>query len=84
MSDDDDDENKQYDVTRERIREIEEKALKMLSASEKEKEQLAITCSFCGKSHNIVKNLIQSDTGATICNECVALCNNLLNDKDED
>lgn len=38
------------------------------------------TCSFCGKHKDQVQKLIVSDQVA-ICNECVALCQDLLNDK---
>lgn len=39
------------------------------------------TCSFCGKEKDIVSKLIVSDTVA-ICNECVALCQDLLIDRE--
>jgi len=38
-------------------------------------------CSFCGKEKDIVTKLIVSDSVA-ICNECVTLCQDLLQDKD--
>ena len=38
-------------------------------------------CSFCGKEKDIVAKLIVSDSVA-ICNECVNLCQDLLQDKD--
>jgi ATP-dependent Clp protease ATP-binding subunit ClpX len=38
-------------------------------------------CSFCGKEKDIVAKLIVSDSVA-ICNECVTLCQDLLQDKD--
>lgn len=35
-------------------------------------------CSFCGKDQNMVKQLIAGPKGIYICNECVALCNEIL------
>ena len=40
-------------------------------------------CSFCGKNKNEVDQLIAADD-ANICNECVALCMDLIEDGDED
>ncbi|MGA4780575.1 ClpX C4-type zinc finger protein, partial [Cellulosimicrobium sp. AB352] len=34
----------------------------------------ALTCSFCGKSQRQVKRLIAGPAGVFICDECVALC----------
>lgn len=34
-------------------------------------------CSFCGKRHDQVRRVIAGPGGVLICNECVALCNNL-------
>src|SRR5208282_5278219 len=39
-------------------------------------------CSFCGKSQEDVKKLVQGNT-VFICNECVALCNNILKEEDK-
>ena len=36
-------------------------------------------CSFCGKSQHDLKKLI-AGPGVFICNECVALCVNIIND----
>ena len=38
-----------------------------------------ITCSFCGKSQNVVRRMIQGP-GAYICDECVYLCTTILKD----
>ncbi len=38
-------------------------------------------CSFCGKRRNEIERLIAGPDGVFICNECVALCNAIL-DKD--
>lgn len=40
-------------------------------------------CSFCGKSVNEVDKLI-SGRNVTICNECVDLCNEIINEEKED
>jgi hypothetical protein len=37
-------------------------------------------CSFCGKSQNEVGNLIAGPGGVYICNECVKLCNDIIED----
>ncbi|MBR1781673.1 MAG: AAA family ATPase, partial [Oscillospiraceae bacterium] len=42
-----------------------------------------IRCSFCGKHQDQVKRLI-AGPGAYICNECVSLCNSILDDGDYD
>lgn len=36
-------------------------------------------CSFCAKSRRQVESLIQGPPGLFICNECVTLCNSILN-----
>jgi DNA-directed RNA polymerase sigma subunit (sigma70/sigma32) len=72
-----DDLGRQFDVTRKRIQEIEEKALKKLKAT-KEKVQ---NCSFCGKSINEVKRMIVSEiNNVFICNECIKNCGDLLDE----
>ena len=35
-------------------------------------------CSFCGKSQDQVKKLIQGPSGACICDECVAACGDII------
>lgn len=35
-------------------------------------------CSFCGKSSDLVQRLIAGPDGVFICNECVALCDDIL------
>jgi ATP-dependent Clp protease ATP-binding subunit ClpX len=35
-------------------------------------------CSFCGKREQQVEQLITSKNSVRICNECVALCNEIL------
>lgn len=36
------------------------------------------TCSFCGKTKDEVKKLIGTDDGASICDECIKLCADLI------
>ena len=38
-------------------------------------------CSFCGKNQDQVRRII-AGPGAYICNECIALCNEILNDEE--
>ncbi|MBQ6411095.1 MAG: ATP-dependent Clp protease ATP-binding subunit ClpX, partial [Atopobiaceae bacterium] len=37
-----------------------------------------IRCSFCGKTRDQVSKLIQGMGGVYICDECVAMCNSIL------
>lgn len=70
---------RQFDVTRKRIKEIEEKALKKLR-DKKEKEQNQ-NCSFCGKQINDVKRMIKSEIhNVYMCNECIKTCGDLIDD----
>ena len=39
-------------------------------------------CSFCGKEQRMVKRLV-AGPNVYICNECITLCNEILNDDDE-
>ena len=41
-----------------------------------------LRCSFCGKTQDEVKKLVAGPT-VYICNECVALCNDILKDEDK-
>lgn len=36
------------------------------------------SCSFCGKANTQVRRLIAGPKGVFICDECVALCNEIL------
>lgn len=38
-----------------------------------------ICCSFCGKSQFKVKRMVSAN-GVFICNECIELCNEIIND----
>jgi hypothetical protein len=73
---------KQFDITRARIKEIEEKALKRLGRH-KRKEPVELTCSFCGKKKSEVSKFIQADSGVTICNECLKTCTDIIDKDDE-
>ena len=39
-------------------------------------------CSFCGKSQDDVSRLVQGPPGVCICNECIVLCGQLVEDDD--
>jgi hypothetical protein len=41
-----------------------------------------VHCSFCGKSQRQVKTLIAGPPPAFVCNECVGLCNDILDDQE--
>ncbi|MER6996226.1 ATP-dependent Clp protease ATP-binding subunit ClpX [Streptomyces sp. NPDC000410] len=40
-----------------------------------------LTCSFCGKSQKQVRRLIAGPAGVYICDECVGLCNELIDEE---
>ncbi len=42
------------------------------------KSAAAFKCSFCGKSQDKVRRLIAGPNFVYICDECVALCNEIL------
>jgi ATP-dependent Clp protease ATP-binding subunit ClpX len=46
------------------------------------KPEEVLQCSFCGKSQNEVKKLI-AGPGVYICNECIDICNEIINDDDQ-
>ena len=50
----------------------------------KKDDEKEIKCSFCGNSADDVKKLIEGPNGIYICNECIGLCNELMEDEDED
>lgn len=39
-------------------------------------------CSFCGKSRHEVRRMIAGPNGVIICNECVAKCNEILDEEE--
>ena len=41
-----------------------------------------LTCSFCGKSQNDVRKLI-AGPGVYVCNECIDICNEIINDDEQ-
>ena len=41
-----------------------------------------LCCSFCGKSQNDVKKLI-AGPGVYVCNECIDICNEIINDDEQ-
>ena len=41
-------------------------------------------CSFCNKANNLVKSLIAGKDKTFICNECIELCQEIINEKDKD
>ena len=41
-------------------------------------------CSFCGKSQDEVARLVQGHPGVCICNECIHLCGQLVEDESND
>ena len=49
----------------------------------KNEDKKSVHCSFCGKTENEVDRII-AGPGAYICNECVALCANILGDEWEE
>ncbi|MCD8300052.1 MAG: ATP-dependent Clp protease ATP-binding subunit ClpX, partial [Clostridiales bacterium] len=40
-----------------------------------------IRCSFCGKTQDQVEKLISGPNGAFICDECIEVCNEILEDE---
>ena len=46
-------------------------------------ERKPIVCSFCGKRHGQVRKLISGPEGIFICNECVELCAELIEEEIE-
>ncbi|HVM31628.1 MAG TPA: ClpX C4-type zinc finger protein, partial [bacterium] len=51
-------------------------------AGEKDKTTY-LRCSFCGKTQDEVKKLVAGPT-VYICNECIALCNDILKEEEKD
>ncbi|MDO5027362.1 MAG: ATP-dependent Clp protease ATP-binding subunit ClpX [Tissierellia bacterium] len=41
-----------------------------------------IACSFCGKDHDQVKRLIAGPDDVYICNECIELCNSIIEEEE--
>lgn len=74
---------KQFEITRKQIRAIEEKALRKIQRNSRKVPAEPI-CSFCGKSESEVKKLIKADSGVTICDECLQVFTEIINDPDND
>ena len=41
-------------------------------------------CSFCGKERDLTKLLIDGPDGVSICDECIAICNSMLDEANEE
>jgi len=48
-----------------------------MTDKKKNEQELALTCSFCGKSQEMVKKLV-AGPDVYICDECIELCNEIL------
>ena len=44
-------------------------------------DERAVRCSFCGKRQDQVERIIAGHSATYICNECVSLCNSILEDE---
>ncbi len=78
---------RQFDITRERIRQIEEKARRKLNKNNKVNyskfDADEPRCSFCGKYKSELRHLISSGYKANICDECVTLCMEIIQEPDD-
>ncbi|MDR3157546.1 MAG: ATP-dependent Clp protease ATP-binding subunit ClpX [Zoogloeaceae bacterium] len=52
-----------------------------MTDKDKRGSEKQLYCSFCGKSQHEVKNLISGPPSVFICDECVALCNDIIRDE---
>ena len=43
-----------------------------------------VRCSFCGKRNDQVRKILSGPNGVYICDECIELCNELINEEFED
>ena len=43
-----------------------------------------IRCSFCNKTQDMVRKMISGQDGAYICDECISLCTEILEEEMED
>jgi len=75
-----------FDVTRERIKEIENKALKKLSKSRGEKQPIKKSkvdeCSFCGIELSSTVKYVKGKSGVFICASCLGACGKILEEDD--
>ena len=76
----------QFDVTRKRIKEIENMALKKLSKSRGEKQPIQKTkveeCSFCGIELSNAVKYAKGKSGVFICASCLEACGKILEEDD--
>ena len=56
----------------------EEAASRVLDDPSDGETRAARSCTWCGKTSATVKKMLQAATGASICNECVAFCAEVL------
>jgi len=73
----------QFEVTRNRIRGIETKALGKLRSKKKQRKS-ETTCSFCGEYESEEKRLVKADSGVTICNDCLNICADIINENEDE
>lgn len=45
------------------------------------RNEKAIRCSFCGKTQDQVRKLLSGPNGVLICDECVELCSEILEEE---
>ncbi|QJC32479.1 ATP-dependent Clp protease ATP-binding subunit ClpX [Enterobacteriaceae endosymbiont of Donacia dentata] len=57
--------------------------MRFLMIKKKENSDKILYCSFCKKKQDEINKLISSDNEAHICNECIILCNNILQKEEQ-
>lgn len=60
---------------------VKEKAGRMMQRFGRTRQQVSFTCSFCGKSQAQVEQLIAGPGGVFICDECVVLCQQIIQER---
>ena len=78
-------ENSLVEAAAERLKEIEAQVVEMEQRQRLERPNesgVDRVCSFCGKRHDEVVKLFEGPK-AVICNECVALCNEILKSEEK-
>lgn len=48
------------------------------------KDNNGIRCSFCGKAQEMVKRIVSGPKSVYICDECIAVCNSIIENEDYD
>jgi hypothetical protein len=66
-----------------RIREIERRALKKLNPNNNQPEPKGPKCTFCGITENEVRIMAKHESGFNICNECIELCMQVIQEENE-